>query len=271
MIIYKDSSLTLFQSALFQTNSLLFDAGAFVLLVDPNWLPAEIQLIRNYVDEFHKGKPVYLLFTHADFDHILGYGLFPEAKVIASERFQNNIAKDRVLKEVYSFDQKHYLKRDYKISYPEVDIIISKDGEQVEIEGERLTFYLSPGHTADGLFTIIESTGVFIAGDYLSDLEFPFIYYSIKDYEDTLHKVDFILQNHLINILIPGHGPFLKDNNKEIMVRRDRDLRYIQDLKNSILNQTPFPLQYWLNQFPFPEGLAEEHLKNEELRVRNKE
>ncbi|MFT7606007.1 MAG: hydroxyacylglutathione hydrolase [Saprospiraceae bacterium] len=267
MIVYEDASLTIFQSALYQTNSLIYNAASFILLVDPNWLSTEVQFIRDYVDLKHKGKAVYILFTHSDFDHILGYGLFPEAKVIASERFQNSISKEKVIEEIHSFDQQHYIKRAYPITYPEVDLIISKDGEQLSIEGERFTFYLSPGHTNDGLFTIIESAGIFISGDYLSDLEFPFIYHNIGDYENTLRKVDTILQSHLIHLMIPGHGNYIKDKNSEILVRRDRDLRYIQDLKNSIKNKTPFPLANWLRQFPYPDGLKEEHFRNEKLGI----
>jgi hydroxyacylglutathione hydrolase len=271
MIIYKDTSLTIFQSALYQTNSLIYHTESFIFLVDPNWLPAEVQFIRDYVDQNHQGKSVYLLFTHSDFDHILAYGLFPEAKVIASERFHDSITKEKVIEEILDFDQKYYLGRAYPIVYPTVDFIISKDGEQLEIEGERFTFYLSPGHTNDGLFTIVESAGIFITGDYLSDLEFPFIYYNVKDYEDTLRKIDNILQKHIVNLMMPGHGQFLKDNNKEILKRRDRDLKYIQDLKNSILNKTPFSLDEWLSQFSFPEALKIEHFKNEKVAGRNLE
>lgn len=263
MIIFQNSKLTLFQSALYQTNTLLYDAGGFLLLVDPNWLPKEVQFIRDHVDEFHSGKSIYLLFTHSDYDHIIAYGLFPEAKVIASERFQNSLRKQKNLDEIHQFDQQHYLKRSYPILYPEVDFMISEDEQQLEIEGELLTFYLSPGHTDDGLFTIVESEGIFIAGDYLSDLEFPFIYFSSEFYIETLHKVDTILQNHIIQYLIPGHGHFIKDENSEILLRKNRDLKYVEDLRSAILNKDKFPIEDWLSQFPFPDGLKEQHEKNE--------
>ncbi len=264
MIVYEDPQLTIFQSVLYQTNTLIYKASSFVLLVDPNWLPDEVQLIRDYLDRNFQGISIYLLFTHSDYDHIIGYGLFPEAKVIASQRFQDNIDKEKIIQEIHTFDQQHYLKRSYDIVYPEVDFIISKDGEQLEIGDERLTFYLSPGHTADGLFTIIGSAGFFIAGDYLSNLEFPFIYYNIQAYKNTLRKVDSILQNHIVNIMIPGHGDFVKDNNNEILKRRNRDMEYLVDLKESILTGSKFPLEQWLNRYPFPKDLEQAHYKNEQ-------
>lgn len=262
MIVYEDTAITIFQSALYQTNSLIYKTDAFLLLVDPNWLPGEVQLIRNYIDQHHSDKPIYLLFTHSDYDHIIGYGLFPEAKVIASAGFQDLSDKAKVIGEIHQFDQQHYIKRTYPISFPEVDILIENDGQMLEIEGERFTFYLSPGHTQDGIFTIIESKGIFIAGDYLSDLEFPFIYYSSDEYFETLKKVDAILEKHNITFLVPGHGNFINNNQAEILSRRDRDMKYIFDLKASILNNSPFPLAHCLSRFSFPDGLKAEHEKN---------
>ncbi len=263
MIVFQNHQVTIFQSALYQTNSLVYHTPDFILLVDPNWLPQEVQNIRAFVNEKHAGKSIYLLFTHSDYDHIIGYGLFPEAKVIASERFHHKLDKDRVLQEIHSFDQQHYLNRNYPFTYPEVDFIIKEDGQVLEIGEERFHFYSAPGHTDDGLFTIIESAGIFIAGDYLSDLEFPFIYFDDGAYLKTLRKVDFILQNHMISLMLPGHGAFVQDNNQEILIRRDRDINYIEDLKSAILDGSQFPLEDWLSQFPFPEGLKEEHGKNE--------
>lgn len=268
MIVYQDTKLTIFQSTLYQTNSILYNAEDFVLLADPNWLPQEVEFIRSYVAEHYEDKPIYLLFTHSDYDHILGYGAFPGAKVIASEAFQNNISKADIIKEIHFFDQKHYLQRDYPITYPEVDFIISENGQQLEIAGERFTFYLSPGHTNDGLFTIIDQPGTFLAGDYLSNLEFPFIYYNSYVYQDTLRQVDYILQNHIINLLIPGHGAFIKDANQNILRRKEEDMQYIEALRNSILDKSVFPLADWLAKFPFPDGLREQHEKNRQYMVK---
>lgn len=262
MIIYQQDKLSIFQSSLYQTNAFVFATDSFVLIVDPNWLPKEVQAIRDFVDQEYPEKSIYLLFTHSDYDHIIAYGLFPEAKVIASERFQPNIRKETILQEIHQFDQQHYLQRSYPILYPEVDLVISEDAQVLEIEGERFIFYLAPGHTDDGLFTIIESAGLFIAGDYLSDLEFPFIYHDIKAYQNTLLKLDTILQKHSIRLLLPGHGTYLEDELQEVLNRRDRDLAYIEDLLKTLVAGKAFPLDDWLGRFPFPEGIRAEHIRN---------
>jgi len=262
MIVYQDAHLTIFQSILYQTNSMVLDTSSFVLLVDPNWLPQEVQTIRDFVDQHYPDKPIYLLFTHSDYDHIIGYGLFPEAKVIASKRFQNNPRKETILKEIHQFDHQHYLTRPYPVMYPEVDIIIDEDGQELEIGGERFTFYLSSGHTDDGIFAIVESQEIFIAGDYLSDLEFPFVYFDIPAYQSTLQKIDLILQKHMIQLMMPGHGKYIKDQNQEILIRRNRDLAYLHDLLKTLVDEVPFPLEQWLRQFPFPRGIRAEHIRN---------
>jgi hydroxyacylglutathione hydrolase len=57
-----------------------------VLIVDLNWLPNEVDDIRNYVDSVKGDRELYLLFTHGDFDHIIGYKAFPGAKIIGMQR-----------------------------------------------------------------------------------------------------------------------------------------------------------------------------------------
>lgn len=264
MIVYQDTHLTIFQSELYQTNTALIDFDSFILLIDPNWLLREVHFIHEFVQKNHAGKSIYLLLTHSDYDHILGYGLFPEAKVIASRRFQENPEKDKAIAAIHKFDQDHYIQRDYPILYPEVDFVIAQDGQELIIEGERLIFYLSPGHTADGLFTIVESKGIFIAGDYLSDLEFPFVYDSIESYLKTLNKVDHILQSHMINTMLPGHGQYLKDNNSAILQLKNRDIKYLTELQDAVRSGEHFDLEKWLNLFLFSDGLKEQHAKNEE-------
>jgi glyoxylase-like metal-dependent hydrolase (beta-lactamase superfamily II) len=264
MTVYRDKQLVIFQSALYQTNTTLFISDEFALLVDPNWTAKEIKYIEAYTHLHFQNKSIYLLFTHSDYDHIIGYKAFPGAKVIASSRFQSRPDKDRILNEIHQFDQQHYIDRPYPIEYPEVDIIVEQDSMQVEIKGEKFWFYDAPGHTDDGLFTIVESMGLFIAGDYLSDLEFPFIYYNSEAYINTLDKVNQILQKHPISMLVPGHGTYLKDENNKILERLERDRVYINQLRKCIESGTKFPLDEWLSKFPFPDGLREQHSKNEE-------
>lgn len=93
MIQFQNEAVTVFQSALFQTTSSVIQTKEMILIVDPNWLPNEIETIRNYVNSIQWEREIYLLFTHGDFDHIIGYQAFPGAKTIGSLGLQNHPKK----------------------------------------------------------------------------------------------------------------------------------------------------------------------------------
>ena len=118
--------LTIFESQLFNTTTTLLNGENCLLLIDPNWLPLEIEFIHNYVNKKKGGKECFLAFTHSDYDHIIGYGKFSSFKSIASTNFVNNIKKLDILSQISKFDDQYYIQRDYPITYPAIDIEISK-------------------------------------------------------------------------------------------------------------------------------------------------
>ncbi|MDR0269975.1 MBL fold metallo-hydrolase [Paenibacillus sp.] len=234
MIQFSNEKVTVFQSILFQTTSTVIQLEDLILVVDPNWLPHEIQEIKDHVDAVKGDKPCYLLFTHADYDHIIGYKAFPGAKIIGSAGLANYPEKEHKLKLIRNFDATYYVTRDYPIEFPELDIVIGEDGQRVAIGSTTLTFYLAPGHTEDGLFTVIDSAGVFVAGDYLSDFELPFIYHSARAYEQTIRKAEQILQDHPVQLLIPGHGQHTTSR-AEMDRRVNMALDHLKRMKQAIL------------------------------------
>ena len=84
MIQYKTPAVTVFESALYRTTSAVIQTPDMVLLADPNWLPHEVAAIQQHVAAIRGSRPLYLLFTHSDYDHILGYKAFPDAQAIVS-------------------------------------------------------------------------------------------------------------------------------------------------------------------------------------------
>lgn len=264
MIKYQDEQVAVFESALFRTTSTVIITNDLILIVDPNWLPHEIKEIQNYVIVKRTNQPVYLLFTHSDFDHIIGYKAFPQAKVIISEAFQNNQEKEKSLNAILQFDDEYYITRDYKIEYPTGHVIVKKDGQQLQIGDTILTFYLAPGHNTDGIFTIMEPLNIWIAGDYLSNEEFPFIYFSSQAYEETLGKTDTILKQHKIKLLIPGHGDIAFEK-KEIRKRKDENLQYISDLREAVKKGKIYDTSQLWKKYRFPLSMTKLHEDNIEL------
>jgi len=212
LIQYKNEHVTVFQSELYQTTATVIQTEEMVLIVDPNWLAGEVEAIKEYVNGIRGDRDTYLLFTHGDFDHIIGYQAFPNAITIGSFGLQHHPRKEEKLEMIREFDNKNYIIRNYPIAFPSLDIIIKEDGQQLCLGNTTLTFYLAPGHTEDGLITIVEPLGIMIAGDYLSDFELPFIYQSAKAYNHTLEKAGRIFETHSVRLLIPGHGKATADS-----------------------------------------------------------
>jgi len=131
----------------------------------------------------------------------------------------------------------------------------------LQIGQTSLTFYLAPGHTADGIFTLLEPDGIWIAGDYLSKIEFPFIYDSWKAYLETLSKVESILQNHEVKCLIPGHGD-ATFSLEEMKTRATDSVDYIQKMRQSVLSKKPFQVEELWKKYDFPNSLNKAHREN---------
>lgn len=148
------------------------------MVVDPCLLPGEVIEIKQFVERIQRDRPLILVFTHSDFDHIIGYRAFNPDKVITSVYMDNNPNKQAILQEAERFDQRFYIRRSYPLEYPEATFKVYQDDAYYRCGGTRMAFYLAPGHTSDGLFIVVWQLGLCIVGDYLSNLEFPLIHYS---------------------------------------------------------------------------------------------
>ena len=127
-----------------------------------------------------------------------------------------------------------------------------------------LTFYKAPGHTNDSLFTIIEPYGIFLTGDYLSDVEFPFIS-NYKDYVKTIDKAEYIMKKYDIKYHVPGHGSSTNQK-QEVLNRIDFSKYYLQQLLNDngeLENECG-------KKFRFFEGMKSIHCENKKVAKKEK-
>ena len=269
-ILFRDTNVTIFQSALFQTNSTVINTDDAVLVVDPAWLPEEVIKIREYVDYIKEDKPVFLIFTHSDYDHIIGYKAFKPDKVFMSEAMADNPNKEAIVEQMKEFDEKYYIKRPYPLEYPEADFKVYRDGVQYRHNRTKMAFYLTPGHTADSMMLVVWQLGLCIAGDYLSNIEFPFMYHSSVDYERTLEQLPRIHDRNWFTRLIPGHGdPALTI--ADWLQRRTDNLSYIYALRESIAQDIPFDTNPMWERYQFPKLQLKYHEDNMALMRREYE
>lgn len=242
--------LVVLESELFRTTSLILHTTDYILIVDPNWLPREVEYIYDLVNQFPKEIPRYLLFTHSDYDHIIGYGKFKAfAKVIASRNLVDNLDKESIIQQINDFDDSNYIARNYPIEYPKVDIII-EDEMDFQIGADEYYFYQAVGHNKDGIITYNATKKILIVGDYLSNIEFPYIYESIEAYEQTLNLLERIFLKNKVDILIIGHGDYTRELS-EMLFRIEESRAYITQLKNHVYQGAEFDFEKLWNRYQF--------------------
>lgn len=188
---------------------------------DPCYFSSEIEELR----EFAKGletpeRSRWLILTHSDFDHIAGAHYFPDYKVVVSNRWDESNEVSSIEK-IEMFDSEFYVDRPWSGKMARVPIHRKvTDGDRIE----NIAFYEAKGHTWDGLISVIGD--VAIVGDYLSAVEFPFVYTSYKAYQQTLAVFRRLLQSHDIRCVITQHGPAAEDPG-EIMRRIELSEDYL--------------------------------------------
>lgn len=212
----------LFTSSAWQMTSLVAFLGEEALVVDPGYFPEEIEAQVALLSGRPQARPT-LLVTHGDFDHVTGRSALPsEAPVIGHHKLRRR-REEKIAEQVAAIDQPLYVERPgpFVFPYPTVPV-----GEPLirELGDERLHLFPAPGHASDSLFTLLERRGLFLAGDYLSELEFPFVYDSVPRYLATLNLAASLLVDFRPRVLVPGHGPVASGlPAMQERVARDRD------------------------------------------------
>ncbi len=215
-----------YQSSIWQTNSSVILNEAANIVIDPCYFPAEIQVIADFVNR-RKSFNKYIIFTHSDFDHIVGYQYFRDARIIGHEEI-TYCDRDAQLIQLREIDQTYYIKRKLPFIFPELDMTFT--GEfKIPLKGDELAMFHAPGHTGDSAFILSKARRVLFAGDYLSDLEFPFVYFSTRQYRKTLDLAEKLVKEYDIELLVPGHGDIAVGQD-EILDRVNSDREYLAAL-----------------------------------------
>jgi hydroxyacylglutathione hydrolase len=194
------ATATWWPSTLYQTSTLELRAGGERLLVDPGISPWEIQ----EVVDAHDDPVTQVLLTHADWDHVLGVPMLPDATVTASRSAASRIASGEASASVVEETRLSYVEYG-DMALLRVDRSIDPPSEQA-MGPWHATFRPGRGHTDDGLITSLPEQGLVIAGDYLSALEIPAAYASVVDYRDTLHTLIAVIEREQPRFVVVGHG-----------------------------------------------------------------
>lgn len=200
------------------------------VVVDPAWFPEEIAELQALAAATPAGRATHVLFTHGDYDHVVGWQDFPGSTLIAHPRAAR---RDAVATEqrIAALDRRNGTVRPRPYRYAPAAAFTSP--ASLDLGGETILFFPAPGHQADGLFAVLPQRHLLVAGDYLSDEEFPFIYDSLAHYRSTLLLARELCQKYGIEQEIPGHG-HIAASSAEIEYRIRTDLDYLDRLEAAV-------------------------------------
>jgi glyoxylase-like metal-dependent hydrolase (beta-lactamase superfamily II) len=230
--------LVVFTSDLWQTNSVVLECGDGLMVFDPTYFPREIDAIHQYAAAA-PGRERLCVFTHGDWDHIVGFPVFADWETLGHPAVASadEATKRKTLAEIADLDARWYVPRPAEaLTYPRIDKPV-KDKAVLGVSGEPVRFYHVPGHTDDGIAAVFERKQLLIAGDYLSELEFPFVNHSLGAYRKTLERFKRLIDRYHIDLVAGGHGPPAVGK-PEIERRLKRDLAYLDALAQQVTQHT---------------------------------
>ena len=254
-----------FESALWQTSSLLLVADREAVVVDPCISADEVARIAARASELG-ARVTHVLVTHADWDHVCGIAAFPDAVATMGPRTAEIVAGGELPELIAERAATYGLKIEGK---PRVDRVLEL-GTSHQVGPFLVETIPLLGHTADGTGYRIRQLDVLAVGDHLSAVEFPFAS-STSDYRTTLARLIELLRNDPPTSVVPGHGPPLSA--EEALRIAEADRAYLLALRDAVASAggdraraRAAALAVRLPR-PAPDELAGMHAGNAELQL----
>lgn len=215
-----------FESALWETSSLLLADRTAAVLVDPGVSAAEVARIATRTRELGV-RVTHVLATHADWDHVCGIAAFPDAAATMSEATADRLrtrAEDAAVAERAAASGVEIA------GEPRVDRTFTA-GAALELGPFLVETLPLPGHTPDGTAFRCRALDLLAVGDHLSTVEFPFVT-SPPAYRATLAALLDLLRRDPPSRVVPGHGPELTA--AEALAVAEDDLVYLWGLHDAV-------------------------------------
>jgi glyoxylase-like metal-dependent hydrolase (beta-lactamase superfamily II) len=215
-------------SAFWQTNAIALRVGEEAVLIDSPYLPDELDALPGLLAGAGF-EPDGLLATHADFDHVLGRLAFPGMTLGLAESSLERLQREpgEAQRSLRRYDAEFYVSRPAPLALGQVQALPVPG--HVEIGDRELELHPAEGHTPDGMALFDRAQGLLIVGDYLSDVEIPWISKggSLADYRATLARLAPLVEE--ATTVVPGHGA---PHDRETTLRLlDEDVDYLDALE----------------------------------------
>ncbi len=213
-------------SAFWQTNAVALRSGEEAMLIDSPYLPGELDALPDVLAGAGF-EPDGLLATHADFDHLLGRIAYPGMTLGLCESSVERLHRSpgEAQRALRQYDDEFYVIRSTPLALGQVQGLPVPGS--VEIGDRELELHAAEGHTDDGMAIFDRALGLLVVGDYLSDVEIPWIHGSLADYRATLARLSPLVEQ--AETVVPGHGaPHDRDTTLRIL---DEDVAYLDALE----------------------------------------
>ncbi len=215
-----------FESALWETSSLLLAADGEVVLLDPAVSADEVARIAARARDLG-GRVTHVLATHADWDHVCGIAAFPDAAAMMSEATAARLLARSEEATVAERAAAHGVEI---AGEPRIDRTFEA-GRAVHVGPFLLETLALSGHTQDGTAFRCRDLDLLAVGDHLSKIEFPFAG-STAAYRGTLAGLIDLLRHDPPARVVPGHGPELTP--REALAIAEADLAYLWRLHGAV-------------------------------------
>ncbi|GIH19182.1 MBL fold metallo-hydrolase [Rugosimonospora africana] len=216
------------ESEFLQSNTIVVQGRAGVLLVDPGLQDHELACLAN--DLSASGRTVVAGFsTHPHWDHLLWHAQLGEAPrygtarcaAAVREQLSHPDAKARITEHLAETEIAGKVPLDlygFITALPAGTARIPWDGPEVRVIEHQAH---APGHAA--LF--VEERGVLVAGDMLSDVLIPMLDLNdaadpIEDYLAALRLMEGVAAD--VDVVVPGHGSVGAAGQVHERIERDR-------------------------------------------------
>jgi glyoxylase-like metal-dependent hydrolase (beta-lactamase superfamily II) len=215
-------------SAFWQTNAVALRAGGEAVLIDSPYLPDELDALPSLLAGAGF-EPDGLLATHADFDHLLGRLAFPGKTLGLGESSVERLRREpgSAQRDLRDYDAEFYVQRPVPLALGQVQGLPVPG--RVELGERELELQPAEGHTVDGMALFDRAQGVLVVGDYLSDVEIPWISDggALDEYRATLARLASLVEDAAT--VVPGHGA---PHDRETALRLlDEDADYLDALE----------------------------------------
>ena len=254
-----------FESALWQTSSLLLVAGDEAVAIDPCISADEVARIADRAATLG-ARVTHVLVTHADWDHYCGIGAFPDAVATMGAATAEIVAGKGSLEVLSTRAAEYGLTIEGE---PRVDSALEV-GAAHRIDPFVIETAALRGHTDDGTAYRVRDLDLLAVGDHLSAAEFPFVS-SASEYRATLASLVDLLQTDPPAHVVPGHGPAL--TSADALAIAQADLAYLRALRDAVADARDDREQARAAALavapprPAPEDLAELHVRNVEAQL----